>query len=154
MPEPSKISGIKITLAVIPALLIVSICVALYLGANADQEEAKPLEGDITVPEMSDYLLKLNNLIGEREIGTEAGQKAFRRLNAMTAGTLGSENLGYEIFRNQIDSVNGLLWSTIWIKAGDRESREPVVLAIPQASRGSGPAFRIWFCGIPDIPSD
>ena len=63
MPEPSKISGIKIALAVIPALLIVSICVALYLGANADQEEAKPLEGDITVPEMSDYLLKLNNLI-------------------------------------------------------------------------------------------
>ena len=145
MPEPSKISGIKITLAVIPALLIVSICVALYLGANADQEEAKPLEGDITVPEMSDYLLKLNNLIGEREIGTEAGQKAFRRLNAMTAGTLGSENLGYEIFRNQIDSVNGLLWSTIWIKAGDRESREPVVLAIPQASRGSGPAFGFGF---------
>ena len=97
MPEPSKISGIKIALAVIPALLIVSICVALYLGANADQEEAKPLEGDITVPEMSDYLLKLNNLIGEREIGTEAGQKAFRRLNAMTAGTLGSENLGQTV---------------------------------------------------------
>jgi hypothetical protein len=145
MSEASKISGIKVTLAVIPALLIVSVCVALYLGANADQEDGEPLEGDITVSEMSDYLLKLNNLIGEREIDTEAGQNAFRRLNAMTAGTLGFENLGYEIFRNQIDSVNGLLWSTIWIKAGDRESREPVVLAIPQASQGSGPAFGFGF---------
>jgi hypothetical protein len=145
MPEASKISGIKITLAVIPALLIVSICVALYLGANADQEEGEPPKGDVTVPEMSDYLLKLNNLIGEREISTEAGRRAFRRLNAMTAGTLGFENLGYEIFRNQIDSVNGFLWSTIWIKAGDRESREPVVLAIPQASLGSGLAFGFGF---------
>ena len=144
-PEVSKVSGIKIALAVIPALLIVSICVALYLGANADQEEGKPLEGDITVPEMSDYLLKLNNLIGKREIGSEAGQKSFRQLNAMTAGTLGSENLGYEIYRNQIDSANGLLWSTIWIKAGDRDSLEPVVLAIPQASLGSGPAFGFGF---------
>ncbi len=80
MSEASKISGIKVTLAVIPALLIVSICVALYLGANADQEDGEPLEGDITVLEMSDYLLKLNNLIGEREIGTEAGQKSFSTL--------------------------------------------------------------------------
>ncbi|MEN8774324.1 MAG: hypothetical protein ABF379_08695 [Akkermansiaceae bacterium] len=144
-PQASKISGIKITLAVVPALLIVSVCIALYLGATADQEESKPFEGEITVPEMSNYLLKLNSLIGEREIGTEIGQKAFRQLNAMTAGTLGSENLGYEVHRSQIDSANGLLWSTIWIKAGDRDSRKPVVVAIPQASRGSGPAFGFGF---------
>ena len=68
--EPSKTSAIKITLAVIPALLIVSVCIALYLGANADQEESEPIEGDITVPEMTDYLLKLNRLIGERSIDT------------------------------------------------------------------------------------
>ena len=37
--EPSKVSGIKITLAVIPALLIVSIIIALYLGANEEQEK-------------------------------------------------------------------------------------------------------------------
>lgn len=145
MPEASKISGIKITLAVIPALLIASVCVALYLGASADQEESEPLEGDITVPEMSDYLFKLNNLIGKREIGTSAGQKAFRQLNAMTAGTLGPQNLGYEVYRTQTDSAKGLLWSTLWIEAGDRDSREPVVLAIPQASRGSGPAFGFGF---------
>ena len=46
MSEASKISGIKVTLAVIPALLIVSVCVALYLGANADQEDGEPLEGE------------------------------------------------------------------------------------------------------------
>ncbi len=144
-PEVSKVSGIKVALAVIPALLIFSIVIALYLGANADQEESEPREGDVTVSEMSDYLLKLNNLIGERDIGTVAGQKAFRQLNAMTTGTLGPENLGYEVYRTQIDSANDLLWSTIWIKAGDRDVKDPVVVAIPQASRGSGPAFGFGF---------
>lgn len=139
--KPTKTSGIKITLAVIPALLIASVCIALYLGANADQEESEPAEGDITVPEMADYLLKLNNLIGERNIGTEPGQKAFRQYNAMTSGTLGPENLGYEIFRSQTDSANDLLWSTLWIKAGDRKSKTPIVLAVPQAESGTAAAF-------------
>ena len=143
--EPSKTSAIKITLAVIPALLIASVCIALYLGANADQEESEPAEGDITVPEMADYLLKMNRLIGARSIDTESGQQAFRQYNAMTRGTLGPENLGYEIFRSQKNSANGLLWSTIWVKAGDRKSKELVVLAVPQVESGTAAAFAFGF---------
>lgn len=143
--KPSKTSGIKIALAVIPALLIVSVCVALYLGAKADQEESEPVQGDVTVPEMADYLFKLNRLIGERTLDTEAGQLAFREYRAMALGTLGPENLGYEIFRTQKDSANGLLWPTIWVNAGDRDSEEPVVLAIPQAESGTAAAFAFGF---------
>ena len=143
--EPSRTSAIKVALAVIPALLIVSICIALYLGANADHEESQPAEGDVTVTEMAGYLKKLNEMIGERGLGTEDGQKALRQVAAMTMGNLGPENLGYEIFKVQTDSAKGLLWPTIWINAGNRESEEPFVIAIPQAGSGTGVAFAYGF---------
>jgi len=143
--QKSKVSGIKVTLAVVPALLIVSICVALYLGANADKEEKAPYEGEVTIAEMAGYLEKTNEVIGERRIDTAEGQKAFRQIRAMTMGALGEQNLGYETYQTQIDSVNGLLWPVIWIQAGDREAREVVVMAVPQAESGTGPAFAYGF---------
>ena len=142
---PSRTSAIKVTLAVMPALLIVSICIALYLGVNADQKESRPTEGDVTVPEMEGYLKKLNGMIGERSVETEDGQKALRQVAAMTMGNLGPENLGYQILKVQIDSAKGLLWPIIWINAGDRESKEPIVIAIPQAGSGTAAAFAYGF---------
>lgn len=139
--EPTRTSAVKIIIAVVPALLIFSICIALYLGANADQEESEPIVGEVTVPEMADYLSKVHDMIGARDVKTAAGQKAFRQITAMTIGNLGPENLGYEIFKSQSDAAEGLLWSTIWVKAGDHESTNPVVLAVPQAESGTGIAF-------------
>lgn len=139
--QKSGNSAIKVALAAIPALLIVSVCIALYLGATADREDSKPYEGEVTVDEVSGYLRNLNVVIGERRIDTESGQRAFRQVNAMTMGALGPENLGYEIFRNQKDAANGLLWPTIWVDAGKRDAGEVVVVAIPQAESGTGLAF-------------
>jgi len=143
--EPTRNSAIKIAIVVIPALLILSICIALYLGANAEQEEERPIVGEVTVPEMTDYLRKMQSLIGERDLQSEAGQKALRQLAATTMGSLGPENLGYEILKTQKDAAQGLLWPTIWVNAGDRESTSPVVLAIPQDGSGTGVAFAYGF---------
>ncbi len=144
-PTRTRNSAIKIAIAVIPALLIFSICIALWLGANADQEESEPIVGEVTVAELEDYLKKVQTMIGEREVQTEDGQHALRQVAAMTLGSLGPENLGYEIFKSQTDSASGLLWPTIWIKAGDRESKNPVVVAVPQAEKGTGVAFAYGF---------
>lgn len=141
--ESSKVSGIKIALAVVPALLVVSIIVALYLGATADKEKSKPYEGEVTVDEMSNYLEKLHDAIGERRIDTEEGQRAFRQINAMTDGAF--QNLGYQVSRSQTDKANGLLWPTLWVDAGEEEDRDVVVVAIPQAESGTGPAFGYGF---------
>lgn len=138
-------SGIKITIAVVPALLILSVCLALYLGANADKEEARLVVGEVTVSEMADYLKKVHTMIAERAVATEQGQRALRQVAAMSMGTLGPENLGYEIFQSQKDSAAGFLWPTIWIQAGDREAKDPVVLAVPQAGQGAGLAFAYGF---------
>jgi len=143
--EPSRNSAIKIAIAVIPALLILSICIALYLGANAEEEERLPIVGEVTVPEMAEYLRKMQNLIGERDIETESGQKALRQVAATTMGSLGPENLGFEIFKSQKDAAQGLLWPTIWVQAGDRDSENPVVVAVPQDGSGTGVAFAYGF---------
>lgn len=139
--EPSKVSLIKVALAVVPALLVISICVALYLGAHADKEKSKPYEGEVTVAEMSGYLEKLNEVIGERRLDDEEGQTAFRQLRAMTLGALGPQNLGYQVSQTQSDNANGLLWPTIWVTAGLPEAREVVVVAIAQAGSGTPVAF-------------
>ena len=139
--EFSRVSGIKVVLAVVPALLVISICVALYLGAHADKEKSKPNEGEVTVAEMSGYLEKLNEVIGERRLNDEEGQTAFRQLRAMIMGALGPQNLGYQVSQTQLDNANGLLWPTIWVTAGLPDAREVVVVAIPQGGSGTPVAF-------------
>ena len=138
-PEKSKVSGIKVTLAVVPALLVVSIIVALYLGANADKEESQPFEGEVTTQEMSGYLKNVNEVIGERRIDTEEGQACFRQLRAMIKGAW-SPNLGYEVLKlSSIPQTD--CFGTLWITAGNRESKEVVVMAIPQIGSGTPAAL-------------
>ena len=67
-------------------LLIVSICIALYLGATEERQKSKPIEGQATVKEMADYLKKLNTQIGKRDIETPEGQKALRQTASMIEG--------------------------------------------------------------------
>ena len=141
--EPSKTSGIKITLAVVPALLIVSIIVALYLGANEEQEKQKPIQGEVTVAELSDYLEKLNHGIIERSFGSDRGLSGLKQSWSMIQGTLEPPNLGYEVFRKAEDSSAGILWPTLWINVGAEEAKEVTVLAVPYGVSGTPIAFAL-----------
>ena len=122
-------------------LLIVSICIALYLGATEERQESKPIEGQATVQEMSDYLKKLNGQIGKADLKTLGGQLALRQTAAMIEGTLGPLNLGYDVSRSSDDRAEGFLWTTLWIDTGDLESEEVILLAIPYGDGGSPVAF-------------
>ncbi|YCM45427.1 hypothetical protein V2O64_05265 [Verrucomicrobiaceae bacterium 227] len=143
--EPTKTSAIKIGIVVIPAILILSICIALYLGANEEEEPNRPVEGEVTIPELADYLMKLNRGIVARDFLTEEGVQGLRGTAAMVQGTLGPLNLGYRIHLNQADSEKGLLWETVWIDVGEVEGEAPVVLAIPYGESGTPVAFALGF---------
>ena len=142
--QPSKNSAIKIGIAVIPAILILSICIALYLGANEDPEPNSPIEGEVTVSELADYLSKLNGGIEERGFFSEAGIKGLRQTVSMVKGSLGPENLGYRIYANQSDSEEGLLWETIWIDVGE-VGEVPILMAVPYGESGTPVAFVLGF---------
>jgi hypothetical protein len=122
-------------------LLIVSICIALYLGATEERQESKPIKGQATVQEVADYLKKLNGQIGNADLKTPGGQLALRQTAAMIEGTLGPLNLGYEVSRSSDERAEGLLWTTLWIDAGDVENREVTLLAIPYGEGGTPVAF-------------
>jgi len=126
-------------------LLIVSICVALYLGATEERQKSKPIEGKATLKEMADYLKKLNNQIGERDITTPEGQRALRQTAAMIEGTLGPLNLGYDVSRTSKEIAEGFLWTTLWFDAGDLELEEITVIAIPYGEGGTPVAFGLGF---------
>ncbi|MDA7538300.1 hypothetical protein OAE58_02340 [Akkermansiaceae bacterium] len=126
-------------------LLIVSICIALYLGATEERQKSKPIEGQATVKEMADYLKKLNTQIGKRDIETPEGQKALRQTASMIEGTLGPLNLGYDVSRASNDVAEGFLWTTLWFDAGNKASKEITVIAIPYGKEGTPVAFGLGF---------
>jgi len=138
----SKKINVGAILSSMAGLLIVSICIALYLGANEEIEESIPAEGEVTIAEMEDYLHKLTYLVGPRNLKTEPGRKAIRSAAAMIDGTLGPSNTGYEITQ-KMDPAEGLLWRTLWVSAGNKESKEVVVIAIPYGNEGHEVAFAL-----------
>ena len=141
--EPSRTSGIKIILAAAPALLIVSIIVALYLGANEEQEKPKPREGEVTVAELTDFLQKLNHGITERSFGSEKGLRGLKQSRSMIQGTLEPPNFGYEVFKKVDDAAADILWPTIWINVGAEDAKEVTVLAVPYGESGTPIAFSL-----------
>lgn len=132
--------------AAVPALLILSICIALALAVRDHHkpEETKLIAGEITVDEMVDYLNKLTRWIGPRDLTTEEGQKALRSTVAMAEGTLGPSNIGYAT--SQVtDSAQGFLWRTVWLDAGPEEAKNVVVVQAPYGGTGEEVAFALGY---------
>lgn len=126
-------------------LLIISVIVALYLGATEEKQQSAPIEGQVTIAEMRDYLAKMNLVIGKREITSVDGQQALKQTASMIEGTLGPMNLGYEVSRSANQRAEGLLWKTLWIDAGKKESEDLVLLAVPYGESGTPVAFALGF---------
>ncbi|MEN8693936.1 MAG: hypothetical protein ACN4GG_02545 [Akkermansiaceae bacterium] len=126
-------------------LLIFSVIIALYLGATEEVQESAPIEGQVTVEEMQDYLAKMNRVIGVRDLTTKSGRLALKQTASMIDGTLGSMNLGYEVSRSANQRAEGLLWKTLWIDAGNSMSNEVVLLVIPYGESGTSLAFALGF---------
>ncbi len=144
--QKSRVSGVKIAIAAIPGLLIVAVIVALWLGVrNSGEEVRPPMQGEVTVEEMVDYLVKVENLVGERSIRTEEGRKGMKAVGAMTESLLGPLNLGYQVESSQLDSEGGLLWKTLTVTAGNEELEEVVVVAMPLAGSASALVFGYGF---------
>ena len=126
-------------------LLIVSVIVALYLGATEETQESAPIEGQVTINEMRDYLAKMNQVIGERDMNSLDGQRALKQTASMIEGTLGPMNLGYQVSRSAKQRAEGLLWKTLWIDSGNAESDEVILIVVPYGESGTPVAFALGF---------
>jgi len=140
--EEKPVRKFGIILSIIPLFLIVSVCVALYLGANEETPEQVPVEGEVTLSEMQDYLNKLTHLVGKRDLESKEGQQGLRSVSAMIDGTLSPANIGYEIFQKN-DPAEGLLWRTLWVEIGPKDDDKASVLLIPYGKSGAEVAFSL-----------
>ncbi|MGJ8695086.1 MAG: hypothetical protein ACSHYF_02125 [Verrucomicrobiaceae bacterium] len=141
MTEPKPKFGIA--LFAIFALLIVSIMVALYLGATEEKPKSQPLEGQVTTSELRDYLSKLNRLVGKRNLETPEGRKALKQSASMIEGTLGPMNMGFEVSRSVETRAEGLLWKTLWVDMGEIEKKKVVLITVPYGEGGTPVAFSL-----------
>ncbi|MGC6427872.1 MAG: hypothetical protein ACON5H_12870 [Akkermansiaceae bacterium] len=118
---------------------------ALYFGATEDPQERTPIEGEVTLNEMRDYLSKMNRVIGPRNLSNLEGQTALKQTASMIEGTLGPMNLGYHVSKSSKQRAEGVLWKTLWVDAGNLESNEVIVVNVPYGESGTSVAFALGF---------
>lgn len=143
--EAPKRPTLGLWLAAIPALLILSICIALYLGATAKHETPAPQAGEVTAAGLADSVAKLTRLVGPRDLETPEGRQALKSAVAMAEGTLGTSNTGYETFQTT-DPAVGLLWRTLWVDTGktaESKTDQVLLLTANYGGRGEETAFLI-----------
>jgi len=100
------------------------------------------MQGEVTLSEMKDYLNKLTRLIGPRSLTGAEGQKNLRSVAAMVDGTMAPMNMGYDVHQKQ-DPAEGLLWRTLWVEAGEKKSKDVVLIVVPYAGTGENVAFAL-----------
>lgn len=122
----------KVVLVVFPALLALSVGIALYLeiSGSVDREVAE-LEyqaGDFDAGSLKDSTVKLRDFIGERDFESEDGQKRMQMAVALVQGTLGPNNLGYEVREGESFRRGGRIWKNYWVDSSSGAERGVVVV--------------------------
>lgn len=96
-------SWIGISLALLPLWLVGSAGVAIYLSltreSGDDAETQQRFMQEMSVDRIRDDLGKLERVIGERNLASEAGRRNLSRTASMIEGILGPQNTGYRIDR-------------------------------------------------------
>lgn len=128
-----------------PLILAVSIGLSLLLYVRDKGPQTTPLEGEVTLEEVEATLDKLYNYVGKRDMETEAGRKNLRSAAAMFEGSLGPENLGYQVHRSEGEVSAGLIWPMYWIDLGEKKAGKTNVLAIAQDDEGVALALGMHF---------
>lgn len=132
--EPASPNPVwKVAMIGVPAFLLLSTGVALWIWWKKSQEDAIDPRLALAsmaaeVEELEDSIYKLSKVLGVRGWDTLEGRRNMRRAVALIDGTLSPQNYGFPVKKRQQLSYAGDQWPTVWVDLAGKEDPSRVVL--------------------------
>lgn len=109
----------KAAIVFLPVGLFVSTVIALWLKVSkddgSDMAKLEYLAADFDPKVLRDSASKLGDYVGERSFQGEAEQKGLRQVAALVEGSLGPNNLGYNVQSDEGLTREGRIWKSYWV---------------------------------------
>lgn len=122
----------KAAIVALPAGLIISIVIAVALrisrGPDNGMLNLNYIAADLNVANLRDAAGKAEDFIGARDFETPEGQKAMLMMTSFIEGSLGPNNLGYEVFTGEGEVIGGRIWKNYWIDSSKDEGKGTVLV--------------------------
>ncbi|MEM9079967.1 MAG: hypothetical protein AAGC74_04670 [Verrucomicrobiota bacterium] len=139
----------KAVIVFLPAGLALSVGIALFLKVGKEEvNELTQLEyaaADYDSASLRDAVRKLEDLIGARDFDSEDGQFRMRGVAALIEGSLGPNNLGYEVRAENGYERGGRLWKSFWVDRETETGSGMVVLAVEYGEESDSGAVAALF---------
>ena len=125
----------------LPAWLLLSGGVALWLGLRAnrerEREEQSRFAREVSGVSVVDDVRKLVEVVGRRDTTDETGWRGLDRAALMIEGTLGPGNAGYVVTKVPGPETKGRSWPMLEVQAGGR-GKPAVWVVAAYDTRGGG----------------
>lgn len=139
--EKRRTRWTPILLVVIPVWLVLSASVGIWLLFKHEKKEAEKEQARfsqaISTPLLTDDLKKIVNVIGERNVSSEAAAANLSRMASMIEGILGPSNTGYAVTKHRGPAK----WPLLQISIRGKSEEQPVWVVTsydsPPGSRGA-----------------
>lgn len=128
----------KILIVAVPVWLLVSGGVGLYLHFHYQekerQEQQHAYRKDINAKSLADDFLKISSLIGARHHQTPEARAGLLRMASMIEGSLGVNNIGYEVTKIAGKAHGDLTAPLLLADVLRRKTKEELWLIVPYDS--------------------
>lgn len=122
----------KAALVALPVGLGLSAAIAVGLkvsrGPQTGMEGVTYSANDFDVANLRDATNKAEDLIGERDFETGAGQKKMLQVVSFIKGSLSSINLGYIVQSDEGSVTEGRIWKNYWIDSSEKAEKGTLVV--------------------------
>lgn len=99
--QTRRFSWVKFLIVAVPAWLLLSGAVAVWLHFRAEKNQLAKVEHayqkSVSADSIADDFAKIVDVIGPRHQGTVAATDGLKRMASMIEGALGASNMGYEV---------------------------------------------------------
>jgi hypothetical protein len=99
--QAGRFSGVKLLIILVPAWLLLSGAVAVWLHFRAEKNQIVKIEHayqkSVNAKSIADDFSKIVDVIGPRHLASPAAIEGLKRVASMIEGALGASNMGYEV---------------------------------------------------------
>ena len=133
--EPARPNpGWKVAMVGIPAFLLLSTGVALWIWWKKSQDDSVDPRLALAsvaaeVEELEDTVYKLSRILGSRGWGSPEARRNMKRTLALIEGTLSPQNYGFAVKQGKSLAYEGDQWPTVWVDLVGDKAPSRVLLA-------------------------